>query len=256
MTTNILLLGGTSEAREIAERLGGIDGVAATLSLAGRTSAPAEFPIPVRIGGFGGAEGLAAYLRDNLVDVVVDATHPYADRISANAAAATRMAGVPLIALDRPAWRPVEGDRWIEVATVFDAVRLLGEGPARTVFLPIGKKETRAFEAEPRHRYVIRSIEPFDPPLNLPAVFHIQARPPFAKADEIALMRVHDVAQMVVKNSGVAASYAKIEAARELGVEVIVIGRPRATDSSAAHDVDEVMARVLHHHHRVKDRMA
>src|ERR1700686_57100 len=130
----ILILGGTTEARRLAERLAGRQDLAVTLSLAGRTANPAAQPVPVRIGGFGGAEGLAAYLAAERIDALIDATHPYAAIIAANAARARRAAGVPLLALRRPAWVAVAGDRWSEAADAGAAMQVLGEAPRR-VFL-------------------------------------------------------------------------------------------------------------------------
>src|SRR5215472_2761200 len=136
----ILILGGTTEARRLAERLAERVDVAATVSLAGRTTAPAAYAVPVRVGGFGGAEGLSQYLTAERVDALVDATHPYAAIISANAADAR----VALLALRRPPWVALAGDRWIEVSDAAAAVQALGEAPRR-VFLALGKGEIRTF---------------------------------------------------------------------------------------------------------------
>ncbi|TGR72778.1 cobalt-precorrin-6A reductase, partial [Mesorhizobium sp. M2D.F.Ca.ET.223.01.1.1] len=116
--------------------------------LAGRTESPVAQGVPVRVGGFGGAEGLAGYLGEEHVDLLIDATHPYATRISANAAEAARQAGVPTLALRRPGWKPVAGDRWTLVDSVAEAARVLGAAPRR-VFLAIGRQEAGAFEAAP-----------------------------------------------------------------------------------------------------------
>src|SRR5215472_902479 len=136
----ILILGGTTEARELAERLAKRTDLEIIVSLAGRTRSPAPQPVPVRSGGFGGAAGLAEYLRQERIDVLIDATHPYADIISANAVQAARQSKMPLIALRRPAWPALAGDRWSEVADVADAVRRLGERPRRT-FVTLGRTE-------------------------------------------------------------------------------------------------------------------
>src|SRR5262249_5570445 len=140
----VLILGGTLEARRLAERLRGRADVALTLSLAGRTATPAAQPVPVRIGGLGGAPGLAAYPPAARLAPPIDATHPYAVTISANAARASAAAGVRLLALRRPPWQPVAGDRWTEVADVPAAVRALGS-PPRRVFLTLGRKEIQPF---------------------------------------------------------------------------------------------------------------
>jgi len=242
----ILLLGGTTEAREIAEVLANCTEADALLSLAGRTSLHAAFPIPVRIGGFGGAEGLAAYLRENAFELLINATHPYADQMWLNAIEAAKLAQVPLVAFHRPAWTPVAGDKWTEVDGVAGAIASLGRRKARNVFLPLGHKELVKFEAVPRHRYLIRAIESFDPPLNLPKASYLKARPPFDKASERELLKKHAIDVMIVKNSGGNASYAKIVAARELGIEVIVISRPFVPDIDHARNVADVVAGAVH----------
>jgi precorrin-6A/cobalt-precorrin-6A reductase len=242
----ILLLGGTTEAREIAEVLATCTEADSLMSLAGRTTFPAKFPIPVRIGGFGGAEGLASFLRANAFDLLLNATHPYADRMWNNAIDAAKLADVPLVAFHRPAWAPAAGDKWSEVDGVAGAIAVLGRRKARNVFLPLGHKELVKFEAVPRHRYLIRAIETFDPPLKLPRASYIKARPPFDKASEIELLKKHEIEVMIVKNSGGSASYAMIVAARELGIEVIVINRPFVPDIAHAKNVAEVVQAAVH----------
>jgi precorrin-6A/cobalt-precorrin-6A reductase len=210
------------------------------MSLAGRTAAPAAQPVPVRIGGFGGADGLAAYLRDENIDALIDATHPYAAVISANAAAAAAQAGVALVALHRPGWTPAAGDRWTEVDRMPDAVAALGNAPRR-VFLALGRKEIAPFEAAPQHRYLVRSVDPVDPPLAVPHAVYLTARGPFAEAGERALLEAHGVEVIVAKNSGGAAAYGKIAAARALGLRMIVLRRPALPEVAAVETVDEVL---------------
>jgi len=250
MTTSqrhkILLLGGTTEAREIADVLAHCTESDAMISLAGRTSRPATFPIPVRIGGFGGIDGLASFLRENAFDLLINATHPYADRMWRNAIEAAKLANIPMVALHRPPWAPSDNDKWIQVESVAGAIAALGRRKARNVFLPLGHKELIKFESVPRHRYLIRAIETFDPPLNLPKASYIKARPPFDKASELELLKKHKIDVMIVKNSGGSASYAKIVAARELGIEVIVIGRPFVPDIDHARSVAEVVQAAVH----------
>src|SRR5499427_6545048 len=178
----ILILGGTTEARRLAERLVERADVAVTVSLAGRTAAPATHAVPVRIGGFGGAEGLGEYLTTERVDALVDATHPYAAVISGNAADAAAATRVALLALRRPPWAALSGDRWIEVADAAAAVQALGEAPRR-VFLALGKGEIRTFARAPQHRYLVRSVEPVDPPLAVPHASYVTGRGPFTEAD-------------------------------------------------------------------------
>lgn len=221
----MLILGGTTEAMALARLLAERGRSDAVLSLAGRTLRPAVPPIRHRVGGFGGVDGLAAYLADNRVTAVVDATHPFAGRISANAAQACRRAGVPLLALARPAWTPVEGDRWTEVADSPAAAAALGDA-ARRVFLTVGRLELPAFLAAPQHFYLVRSV---DPPDTLPPSCRlILARGPFAEGDERALIEAEAIDVVVTKNSGGAATYGKIAAARTLGLPVILLARPPA----------------------------
>jgi precorrin-6A/cobalt-precorrin-6A reductase len=241
----ILILGGTAEARGLAQRLAGRSDLAVTLSLAGRTAAPAAQPVPVRIGGFGGAGGLADYLSAERIDALVDATHPYAAIISANAARAAQSAGVPLLALRRPPWTPVAGDRWIEVADIPAAVAALGEAPRR-VFLALGRKELAPFAAAPQHHYVVRSVDPVDPPLAVPHASYVTARGPFAEADERALLGAHDIEVVVAKNSGGNATYGKIAAARKLGLPVIMPSRPPLPTVAAVETLEDALAWLDH----------
>jgi precorrin-6A/cobalt-precorrin-6A reductase len=221
----VLILGGTMEARLLAERLAERADLTVTLSLAGRTTAPASQAVPVRVGGFGGAQGLADYLRDQKIDVVIDATHPYAATISANAAIAAPRARAALLALHRPGWMPMAGDRWIEVADAAGAVQALGN-ISRRVFLALGRKEIEPFEKAPQHRYLVRSVEAITPPLMVPRAIYITGRGPFAEADERTLLMAHRIDIIVAKNSGGPATYGKIAAARALGLPVIMLRRP------------------------------
>ncbi|MBJ6125366.1 cobalt-precorrin-6A reductase [Microvirga splendida] len=221
----ILLLGGTTEASALARRLAGRSAFSPLLSMAGRTSDPLPLPIPTRIGGFGGVEGLARFLREERIEAVVDATHPFAAVMSRNVAKACAQAHVPLLALRRPPWSPQEGDRWMDVASMQDAVRALGEEPRR-VFLTVGRLELPPFAAAPQHTYLVRTIEPIGDALPVPNVMAIQDRAPFTETAERVLMERERVDVVVTKNSGGAATYPKIAAARALGLPVIVVARP------------------------------
>jgi precorrin-6A/cobalt-precorrin-6A reductase len=243
--TRILILGGTTEARQLAERLAVRSELEVTLSLAGRTAAPVHQPVPVRRGGFGGAAGLADYLRREHVDILVDATHPYAGGISANACAAARMRNVRFVALRRPPWVAVTGDRWTEVEDVGDAVRALGPVPRR-VFVTLGRNELAPLAEAPLHRYLIRSVDPVDPPLRLPQAVYLTGRGPFAEADERALMRAHGIEVVIAKNSGGSATYGKIAAARALAIEVIMLRRPPLPEAPSAETVEDVLAWLDH----------
>ena len=229
----------------MAERLAGRPELTVTLSLAGRTASPARQPVPVRIGGFGGAFGLADYLTREGVDMLVDATHPYAAAISANAVAAASRTGVPLVALRRPPWVAVAGDRWTEVRDVHAAVRAFGMTPRR-VFVTLGRNELAPFVDARQHYYLVRSVDPVDPPLALPRVDYITGRGPFGEAEDAALMRAHGIQVVIAKNSGGTATYGKIAAARALGIEVILLRRPPGPAAAAAETIDEAIAWVDH----------
>jgi precorrin-6A/cobalt-precorrin-6A reductase len=201
--------------------------------------------VPVRIGGFGGAEGLADYLRAERIERLIDATHPYAAVMSQNAVDAARLAAVPLLALRRAAWMPVAGDRWTEVADTPAAARALGEAPRR-VFLALGRNEIAAFEQVPQHMYLVRSVDPVDPPLDVPHAIYVQARGPFREDDDRALLTTHNIDVVVSKNSGGSAAYGKIAAARTLGAEVILLRRPVLPDVPAVDRIDDAVAWLDH----------
>ncbi len=221
----ILILGGTTEAAALAARLAGNPAYNPLLSMAGRTSDPRPQPIPTRIGGFGGVQGLARFLVQERIEAVIDATHPFAAIMSRNAAEACEQMRVPLLALRRPAWKPQAGDRWVEVMSTEDAVRALGHEPRR-VFLTVGRLELPPFAAAAQHSYLVRTIEPIGDALPVPNVIAIQDRAPFDEAAERALMERERVEVVVTKNSGGTATYPKIAAARALGLPVIVVARP------------------------------
>lgn len=221
----ILILGGTTEASALAARLAGRSDFSPLLSLAGRTSDPRPMPIPTRVGGFGGVAGLAGFLREERIEAVIDATHPFAAVMSRNAAEACRHAHVPLVALRRPPWVPQDGDRWIEVASMGEAVQALGEAPRR-VFLTVGRLELAPFAAAPQHTYLVRTIEPIGNALPVPSVVAIRDRAPFDETAERLLMERERVDVVVTKNSGGTATYPKIAAARLLSLPVVVVARP------------------------------
>ena len=246
----VLVLGGTTEASALAAQLAKRPDIDAILSFAGRTTNPRPSALPRRTGGFGGADGLAAWLTEHRIDIVVDATHPFATMMSGNAAAACARLGLPLLGLRRPPWLPQPGDRWIEVANMADAVPALGQAPRR-VFLTVGRLELAPFATAPQHFYLARSIEPIGDALPAPRVRTIQARGPFDEAGERALLERENIDTIVTKNSGGSATYAKIAAARALGLPVVVIARPQkpevaavASDTAAALDWIEAQHRV------------
>jgi precorrin-6A/cobalt-precorrin-6A reductase len=241
----ILILGGATEARSLAGALAGRAGVSVTLSLAGRTAKPLPQPVPVRTGGFGGGDGLAQFLCEERIDVLIDATHPYAATISANAARAAEQADVPLLALRRPPWAKTEGDQWIEVPSIEDAVAALGNVPRR-VFLALGRKEIAPFAAAPEHTYLVRSVDPVDPPLAVPHAIYLTARGPFSEAEDRALLERHRIDVVVAKNSGGDATYGKIAAARALHLPVIMLKRPALPEVEAVETVEDVLAWLDH----------
>jgi precorrin-6A/cobalt-precorrin-6A reductase len=241
----VLILGGTTEARLLGERLARRGGLDVTLSLAGRTASPVPHAVPVRVGGFGGARGLADYIVKERIDALIDATHPYATIISENASAAARQTTVPFVVLHRAPWTAVAGDRWIEVNDTRAAVQALGE-KSRRVFVTVGRNELAPFAAAPQHFYLIRSVDPVDPPLPLPHARYVTERGPFSEAHDRALMTEHKIDAVVAKNSGGNAAYGKIAAARALCVEVIILHRPQETDGPAVHTVDDAIAWLDH----------
>ena len=230
----MLLLGGTTEASALARMLAQA-GIAATLSYAGRTASPRAQPVPVRMGGFGGTDGLAAYLRSHGVTHLVDATHPFAATMSAHAVEAARLAGVAHIALTRPAWTPVAGDRWHGVESIEAAVAALG-GAARRVMLALGRMHVEAFAAQPQHHYLLRFVDAPDAAPPLPRHSLIVDRGPFTPEGDAALMREHAIGVVVCKNAGGSGAEAKLTAARELGLPVIMIGRPALPPRQEVHD--------------------
>jgi precorrin-6A/cobalt-precorrin-6A reductase len=241
----ILILGGTAEARMLAERLAGRAGLDVTLSLAGRTASPARQPVPIRSGGFGGAAGLAGYLLRERIEALIDATHPYASIISANAVTAAYQTNVPLLVLQRPPWAAVAGDRWTEVSDVREAACALGETPRRA-FVALGRNELAPFARAPQHHYLIRSVDPVEPPLPLPHVSYVTGRGPFAEADDRALMTAHRIDVVIAKNSGGTATHGKIAAARALGIDVIMLRRPPAPAAPTVETVEDAVAWLDH----------
>ncbi|WP_433762302.1 cobalt-precorrin-6A reductase [Nocardia sp. CA-135398] len=219
-----LILGGTGEAREIAHIASGERGFDIVSSLAGRVRDPLLPEGPVRIGGFGGVEGLRKWLADNEIAVVIDATHPFAGTISANAADAATDLGLPLLHVRRPGWSEQPGDRWIRVRDLDAAAREVSELGER-VFLTIGRQGVAAFAGLTQQWFLIRAI---DPPTGALPPHHelLLARGPFSPADEQRLLTRHRIDVLVTKNSGGDQTAAKLDAARSAGLPVIVVDRP------------------------------
>jgi precorrin-6A/cobalt-precorrin-6A reductase len=223
----LLILGGTGEAAALARaaitRFG--DTLSVTTALAGRTSRPGPIPGQVRIGGFGGAAGLAAYLAENGIERVIDATHPCAADISAHARRACERAAVPRLMLLRPAWRRHALDRWIEVETLDAAATLVGR-IGRRAWLTVGAQSIAAFTSVTTVRFLVRLVEP--PVRPLPLRFHeiVHGKGPFSLAEERHILQRHGIEVLVCKASGGAATEAKLAAARELSLPVIMVRRP------------------------------
>jgi precorrin-6A/cobalt-precorrin-6A reductase len=236
--SRLLVLGGTGEARALAAALDR-DGVPVTSSLAGRVAAPALPAGEVRIGGFGGPDGLARWLAQHHVFAVVDATHPYATRISASARAACARAEVPLLRLERPGWTAGPRDRWHPVADVDEAVAVTAR-LGRRVLLALGRSAPAAFAQLTEPWFLIRSVDP--PAGPLPARHRlVLARGPFALQDELNLLTEHRIDLIVSRDSGGSMAAAKLGAARQLGLLVVLIRRPPPVEIAAASSVEEAV---------------
>src|SRR5262249_37677440 len=193
----------------------------------------------------GGAQGLADYLTTERIDALVDATHPYAATISANAARAAELSKTPLLALRRPPWIPVSGDRWIDVADVQGAVEALAGAPRR-VFLALGRKELAPFAIAPQHHYLVRSVDPVDPPLAVPHAIYVTGRGPFDETHDRALLQQHRIEIVVAKNSGGTATYGKIAAACALGLPVVLLRRAPPPPVATVETVEDAVAWLDH----------
>ncbi|NDJ23766.1 cobalt-precorrin-6A reductase [Nostoc sp. B(2019)] len=240
----VLILGGTGEAAELAARVATIQGVEAITSLAGRTSEPSVPLGDLRIGGFGGVAGLASYLRQMGIDLLIDATHPFATQISFNAAAAATEVGVPRLMLIRPPWKKVSGDRWIEVDTIEAAATALQDQSQR-VFLTVGRQELAVFAHLKAIWFLMRMIEPPTPDALIPPGVVLCDRGPFAVNKEKEILIHNNIDTIVSKNSGGNATYAKITAARELELQVIMVNRPAIPPGEQVKNIDDVLAWLL-----------
>lgn len=239
----VLLLGGTTAATAAAHVLhgAGVDGV---FSYAGVTRNPIAQPLPTRIGGFGGVAGMVDFVRRERITHIVDATHPFAAQISAHACAASAATGVPLLALERPPWQPQPGDRWTLCHSWAEAACALPAAPSR-VFLAVGRLQLGHFAAHARHRYLLRLVNPVTVG-ELPLPAHslagiVVARGPFTLAADRELLLRYRVQCVVSKNAGGSAARSKIDAARQLGLPVIMVQRPQLPDRPSVQDVGAVL---------------
>ena len=220
-------------------------GLAGTVSFAGRVDRPKRQPLPQRIGGFGGVEGLMAYLRAEKITHVIDATHPFAAQMSRNAVEACAQANVPLIALTRAPWVATDGDNWTHVPDIAGAVEALDQ-PAKRVMLAVGRMHLAEFAPNPQHFYLLRLVDPPKDPPPFPDHHVLVSRGPFTESDDRALMETHRIDLVVSKNAGGTGAYAKIAAARSLSVPVIMIDRPALPARQEAHSVAQVMDWLRH----------
>lgn len=235
----LLILGGTTEARALAHAVADA-GLKAIYSYAGRTVMPEPLPVPTRIGGFGGPDGLADYITQNDITQVIDATHPFAQIMSQNAILATARLRRPILALTRPPWTAGVRDNWIHAPDMESAVAALDTEPQR-IFLAIGRKEIGQFAKRPQHHYLLRLV---DPPKSAPPLPHhdiIVDKGPFTEDNDRALLQRHKIGLVVSKNSGGSGARAKLDAARMLGLAVLMIDRPRLPRRREVHSVAEVM---------------
>ncbi len=244
MKMRVLILGGIKDAAELTAKVATIPGIEAIASLAGRTQKPSIPVGNVRIGGFGGVTGLVNYLRQMQIDLLIDATHPFANQISVNAAAAAREVGVPHLMLIRPPWQKVSGDRWIEVENTKTAAATL-ENQAQRVFLTVGRQELTAFAYLQEIWFLMRMIDPPGSDAVIPPGMILCDRGPFALDNERKILTHYNIDTIVSKNSGGDATYAKIIAARELGLQVVMVNRPATPPTEQVTTVDGALAWLL-----------
>jgi precorrin-6A/cobalt-precorrin-6A reductase len=238
----VLVLGGTAEAAALAAALHGRPGFTVTSSLAGRVALPSLPPGEVRIGGFGGPDALAGWLQAHGTDVVVDATHPFAHQITEHAVLAASAAGIPLVVLRRPGWVEGRGDRWHRVPDAASAAAVLPSLGTR-VFLPIGRGELAAFAGLDELWFLVRAVE--RPGAPLPAHHTlVLSRGPYTADAELALLREHRIDVVVSRDSGGAMTEAKLVAARELGIPVVLIDRPSGPGVPTVETVEEAVVLV------------
>ncbi len=235
-----MILGGTTEASALCKAVH-LEGLQATLSLAGRVERPIQTPIPMRIGGFGGAEGLVDYVNSQSITHIVDATHPFAAQMSANACRASAETGVPLVAMSRPPWDEQSGDNWHRVPDIAAANDWLN-GATRRVMLAVGRMHLDAFLPNAQNFYLLRLVDPPKEPLKFPQHHIIVSRGPFLAKDDCKLMQEFEIELVVSKNSGGTGAYSKIEAARKLGLPVLIIDRPSLHYREEVRTVAEVLS--------------
>jgi precorrin-6A/cobalt-precorrin-6A reductase len=249
MIKRLLILGGTGDAVKLANLAillqrgfaNDLPGLSVITSLAGRTSAPKALVGEVRIGGFGGEAGLVEYLQTANIDLIIDATHPFAAQISRTAAAAASQVGIPRLMLIRPEWVRSPADDWIEVESIEAAVTAI-PATAERIFLTIGRQQLAPFASLTDRWCLMRSIDPPNDGILLPPGQLLLDRGPFSLAQELQLLRDYRIDTIVSKNSGGAATYPKILAARELGLSVVMVQRPIVPTGDIVSDVPGAIA--------------
>ncbi len=237
---NILVLGGTVEARKIADLIEKERGLSAIYSLAGVTTDPILPSCRSNIGGFGGIAGLVDFIQENSIKAIVDATHPYAVKMSDSAVDVAEQTGVTLVRYQRAAWRPTEDDEWVDCSDVREAASSLPRDGS-VVFLAIGKKEISAFKDNEHDCFLIRSVEPIEPSSLPSKAMVVNERGPFDLDKEKSLLQSNKVNFLVCKNSGGTASLAKLLACRDLGIKVFMIRRPSILPATTFGNVDDVL---------------
>jgi precorrin-6A/cobalt-precorrin-6A reductase len=233
----VLILGGIGDAVELAIKIANIPGIEVITSLAGRTREPANLPGNVRTGGFGGVPGLTNYLREMQIDLLIDATHPFANQISENAAAATQEVGIPRLMVIRPPWEKLEDDDWLEVEDNLAAATALANR-AKRVFLTIGRQEIGTFAHLQDIWFLMRMIDPPNTDVIVPPGLILCDRGPFNLENEQEILLKYNIDTIVSKNSGGNATYPKIIAARKLGIKVVMVNRPPVPPGKQVADVD------------------
>lgn len=234
--SKILILGGTAEASKLASAFASLP-VESITSLAGRTANPTTIGGTIRTGGFGGAEGLAAYLANEKIDLLIDATHPYATRISQNAVQASEITTIPLLRLERREWQKQTGDNWIKVASEAQAVDMIPAGEC--VLLALGRQHIAPFAERDDVYFIMRMIDP--PEVSLPHDCEIVLARPGNYESEKQFLSQHKIGLIVSRNSGGSISYAKIKAARDLSIPVLMIARPPIAAKTIVATVDEAL---------------
>ncbi len=238
--TRLLLLAGTGEARQIARVLARESPISAVASLAGSTRRPISLGLPTRIGGFGGRAAFIDYLRNEGISAVLDATHPFANRMSARTSEVCTEMGIPYMQFLRPPWLPGKDDDWTFLNTEEDAAKHIPAGA--TVFLATGPQTLDRFANLTGRKLICRRIDPPTRPFPFDNGVYLVGRPPFSVAQEMALFHDLGVDWLVVKNSGGTASRSKLDAARDLGIKVALIRRPRQPEGPKVQTVAQALA--------------